>query len=44
MDRTPKLSSAMGITLICLGTLAQHAAPLSYIFMLEKHLMLFGGR
>jgi len=44
MDRTPKLSSASGITLIFLGTLVQHVAPLSYIFMLEGHLMLFGGR
>lgn len=44
MDLMPKLSSAMGITLICLGTLVQHVVPLSYVFMLERHLMLFGGR
>jgi len=44
MDRTPKLSSASGIILICLGTVAQHVAPVGYVFMLEKHLMLFGGR
>jgi hypothetical protein len=44
MDRTPKLSSARGITLIFLGIIAQHGAPVSYAFMLERHLMLFGGR
>lgn len=32
MDRTPRLSSASGVTLICLGTVVQHAASVRLYF------------
>ena len=32
MDRTPKLSSASGVTLICLGTVVHHVASVRLYF------------
>jgi hypothetical protein len=32
MDRTPRLSSASGVTLICLGTVVQHAVSVRLYF------------
>ena len=44
MDLTPKLSSANGVTLIFLGIVVHRVAFVGYTFILEGHLMLFGGR
>lgn len=32
IDRTPRLSSARGVTLICLGTVVQHAVSVRLYF------------
>jgi hypothetical protein len=44
MDLTPRLSSARGVTLISCVTFVPLDCICSDIFMLGRHLILFGGR